>query len=714
MEWIWPAVNWLSVVICFVFAVYVMKREASNVQKYLMLTFVCGFAATVCNMVEMYADTVDVALTAAKIAYMGKLFMVLFALVFAVEFAQIKFSELPCYLLGVVDTIFLALVMTNEQHHWFYRGVHMVEKANGMLYMVTDKGPLYYIIMVEIALCIIVAVIVVINGTRGRSTESKGRAVALIALTILVITFIAAWLCYILETIDPATIVITAMEILIMISVHQYGLLDSKQIVQKSALEATQEGLIFADEKKRLVYANAFARELFGETIEKGVSLEFFFEEKEWVFDKNECHYEARVSEVRNQQGDVIQGYIMWIFDMTFLNQYTNEMIRHKEEAVNADRAKTNFLAHISHELRTPMNAIVGYAELAGKEQSTLKGISYLGNIKNAAKMLVEMMNEILDITKIESGKIEITEISYNLDKLVREVSSMMEAQTAKKGLQFNLEVDSLIPKNLVGDRGKVYEVVMNLLSNAIKYTREGSVSLRIHRVESIQGQVLLQIEVEDTGIGIKQEFFGKVFDKFSQFDREKNYDIQGSGLGLAITQYYVQLMEGEIHIESEYGKGTRFVVTLWQGIADGAIEEEEWEAVLDESITLKKAKVLVVDDNEMNCDVARGLLNCIGVEADTALSGEECLAMLKAGEEYAAILTDHMMPQMDGVELMHHIRTLGGEYEQLPIILQTANAISGVREQMLLEGFDDFIAKPIQIGELQKVLLKYLGTEEI
>ncbi|MBE5876523.1 MAG: response regulator [Lachnospiraceae bacterium] len=713
MGWIWPTINWICLIICFVFAVYIMKREASNVQKYLMLCFVCGFAASVCNMVEMYADTLEVALTAAKIAYMGKLFMVLFALVFAVEFAQIRFSELPCYLLGLIDTAFLALVMTNEHHHWFYRDVHMEEKSNGMLYMVTDKGPLYYVIMVEIALCIIAAVIVVLRGTRGQSTESKGRVVALIALSTLVIVLIASALCYILETIDPATVVITAMEILIMIGVHTYGLFDSKQIVQKSALEATQEGLIFADEKKRLIYANAFARELFGESIAKGESLAYFLEEKEWVFDKDGCHYEARVSEVRNKQGDAIQGYIMWIFDMTFINQYTSEMIRHKEEAENADRAKTNFLAHISHELRTPMNAIVGYSELAGKEQTTSKGMTYLNNIKNAAKMLIGMMNEILDITKIESGKIEITEISYNLDKLVCEVSSMMEAQTAKKGLEFGLEVDSLIPKNLIGDRGKIYEVIMNLLSNAIKYTREGSVSLRLKRLESIQGQVLLQIEVEDTGIGIKEEFFDKVFDKFAQFDREKNYDIQGSGLGLAITQYYVQLMEGEIHIESEYGKGTRFVVTLWQGIADGAVEEET-ETLFDESIILKKAKVLVVDDNEMNCDVARGLLNCMGVEADIALSGEECLAMLKDGKEYAVILTDHMMPQMDGVELMHHIRTLGEEYKQLPIILQTANAISGVREHMLHEGFDDFIAKPIQIGELQKVLLKYLGTEEI
>lgn len=712
MDNLWPGVNWLCVLICFCFTVYIMKKEASNIQKYLMLSFVCGFAASVCNMVEMYAQCVEVALTAAKIAYMGKLYMILFALVFAAEFAQIKFSGMPCYIIGLIDTILLILIMTNDRHHLFYTNVYMQEKTNGMLYMVTEKGPLYYLIMAECCICVIIAVGVVLFGTKGKSTELKGRVVLVMTLAILGVLLIATSLCHILKTIDPATVVITIMETMILVSVKTYGLLDSKQIVQQRALELTQEGLILADEKKHLIYANAVARKLFAD-VEHDFenTLEQFFQEKEWVFDKDGCHYEARVSEVRNRHGDVIQGYIVWFFDMTFINQYTNEMIRHKEEAETADRAKTNFLAHISHELRTPMNAIVGYSELAGKEQTTPKGASYLGNIRNAAKTLVGMMNEILDITKIESGKVEIIDVGYRIDKLAEEVSALIEAQATKKGLQFHMELDSRLPKSLVGDRGKVFEVIMNLLSNAVKYTRKGSVTLRIRKQECTKTQVLLQIEIEDTGIGIREEFYDKVFDKFVQFDREKNYDIQGSGLGLTIAKNYVQLMEGDINVESEYGKGTKFVVTLWQGISDEILEEEYIEAA-DEAMCLEHVKVLIVDDNEMNCDVAKGLLKCIGVEADCVLSGEECLELLKAGNVYDAILTDHMMPGMDGVELMRYIRALGGSYATVPLILQTANAISGVREEMLQEGFDDFIAKPIQIGELQKVLSKYVGNK--
>lgn len=707
---VWLAINWSCVLICFILAIYIMKKEASNVQKYLMLCFVCGFAAVICNMVELYADSVEVALTAAVIAYMGKLYMILFVLVFAAEFAQIKFSGLPCYIIGLIDTILLAVILTNDKHHLFYRDVYMVEKSNGMLYMVTEKGPMYYVILAECSLCIMIAVMVVMFGTKGRSTESKGKTVTVMSLAILLMILMAVSLCNILETVDPATPVITLMEIIILISVKTYGLLDSKQIVQQRALESTQEGLILVDEKKRLIYANAVARRLFADIeTDFGATLAQFFDEKEWVFDKEGCHYEARVSEVRNRQGDVLQGYIVWLFDMTFINQYTNDMIRHKEEAENADRAKTNFLAHISHELRTPMNAIVGYSELAGKEQTTQKGKKYLGNIRNASNMLIGMMNEILDITKIEEGKVEVTEVGYRIDKLVEEVSSLVEIQTAKKGLQFKLELDKGLPKNLLGDRSKMFEVIMNLLSNAVKYTREGSVTLKIKKLERTKTQVLVQIEIEDTGIGIREELHGRVFDKFAQFDRVKNYDIQGSGLGLAITKYYVQLMEGNITIDSEYGKGTKFVVTLWQGISDD-IEVVEDLLVTDESIHLNPAKILVVDDNEMNCDVAKGLLECIGMEVDIALSGEECLELLTKDNEYAVILTDHMMPRMDGVELLHCIRKLGGKYEELPVILQTANAISGVCEEMMKEGFDDFIAKPIQIGELQKVLAKYVG----
>lgn len=714
MNWVEPFINWFGMMACFAFCAVIVRHEASNVQKWLLLTFVCGFVTTVGNTLEYYATTQDIAMTAIKTAYIGKCYMLLFALMFAVEFTKIKIKRWQFYVLGAFDTIALGFIMTNEHHALFYREMWMVERSAGSdrLLLVASKGPLYYALMTEMILCIVWFAVIVTRGTNKASKEAKVRTIILVVCALAAMILIIGTAAGSTTVKDPTTLVITLVEILFMFSVRRYGLLDTKQVVQESALEATQEGLILVDDKKRLIYANAVARNLFMEKDwnDANLKLDDIFNEREKVFDRGGRHYEVRVSEVRSKKGRTLQGYIAWFFDMTFLNQYTSEMIRHKEESEQANQAKTNFMAHISHEIRTPLNAIIGYSELGLREREVNRLTSYIRSIKSAANTLLNMINEILDISKIESGKMELVDVEYRFDKLVQEIQSMMEAQAGRKGLKFKMEIDQSIPNSLIGDRGKLHEIMMNLISNAIKYTQEGSVTLRITSQESTQSQILLRIEVEDTGIGIKEENINKIFDKFEQFDKEKNYNIQGSGLGLSITKSYVLMMEGDIAVESEYGKGTKFIVTLWQGISDEV--EEEADDSLDSDIRIRSAKLLVVDDNELNCDVAQGILNYMGMDTDIAMSGEECLKLLEEGNNYAIILTDHMMPGMDGVELMHRIRELGGRYEKLPIVLLTANAIRGVREEMIKEGFNDFLTKPIEIGELRKVLVKYLGQE--
>ncbi len=712
MNLIEPMINWSGMVISFAFCMAIIRHQASNVQKWLMLTFICGFVTVVGNTMEFYAINVDIAMTAIKTAYIGKVYMLLFALMFGVEFTGLKISSKPFLALAILDTICLAFIMTNDHHRLFYASVELTAKANGKFFLVSEKGPLYYLVIGQMVICIFAFAYMVIRGTQKASKEARIRTALLVISAACVLVLLGSAIVGALGHFDPTTFMITVVEIIIMISVKRYGLLDTKQVVQESALEATQEGLILVDEKKRLIYANNVARSLFHDVDwnNSTLVLDDFFKERERVLDRGGRHYEARVSEVRSKKGRNLQGYIVWFFDMTFLNQYTNEMIKNKEASEQANKAKTNFLAHISHEIRTPLNAIIGYSELGLREREALRITAYLKSIKGAANTLLNMMNEILDISKIESGKMELVEIPYRFDKLVKEIQSMMEAQAGKKGLKFYMEVDHEMPNHLIGDKGKLHEIMMNLISNAIKYTPEGSVTLRVNKLEGTEKQVLLRIEVEDTGIGIEEENFDKVFEKFEQFDKEKNYNIQGSGLGLSITKSYVVMMDGSITLESEYGKGTKFIVTVWQGISD-EVEEDVGES-LDSNIRIRSAKLLVVDDNELNCDVAQGILNYMGMDTDIALSGAECLKLLEEGHNYAMILTDHMMPEMDGVELMHRIRELGGRYEKLPIILLTANAIRGVREEMIQEGFDEFLTKPIEVGELRRVLMKFLGQE--
>lgn len=704
--------NWLGLLISFIFCLAIVRKQASNVQKWLMLTFLCGFVTVIGNTMEFYASSMEVAMTAVKTAYIGKVYMLLFALLFGIEFTGTKLPKYPFLFFATLDTIFLGFIMTNDYHKWFYKTIKFISKGDKKYFLVSEKGFLYYLVLGQMILCIIAFACIVIKGFRKSSRESKIRTMLLVSSACTVVLLLGLSIGGALTHYDPTTLMITIVEIIIMVSVNRYGLLDTKQVVQESALDATQEGLILVDERKRLIYANNVAKTLFSEIRwnDNNLVLDEFFQEREWVLDKNGRHYEARVSEVRNSKGRNLQGYIVWFFDMTFLNQYTSEMIRHKEASEQANKAKTNFMAHISHEIRTPLNAIIGYSELGLREREVSRIASNLRSIKVAANTLLTMMNEILDITKIESGKMDLVEVNYRFDNLIQELQSMMEPQAIRKGLEFLVEVDPKVPKNLIGDRGKLHEIIMNLLSNSIKYTREGTVWLRIKKLESTDKEVFLCIEVEDTGIGIEEENFDKIFEKFEQFDKEKNYNIQGSGLGLSITKSYVMMMEGDITVESEYGKGAKFIVTLWQGISDEV--EEDTEDSLDSKIQIRSAKLLVVDDNELNCDVAQGILNYMGMDTDIAFSGEECLKLLAEGNNYAMILTDHMMPEMDGVELMHRIRGLGGKYENLPIVLLTANAITGVKERMIKEGFDDFLTKPIEIGDLRKVLLKYLGQQ--
>ena len=265
-------------------------------------------------------------------------------------------------------------------------------------------------------------------------------------------------------------------------------------------------------------------------------------------------------------------------------------------------------------------------------------------------------------------------------------------------------------------DRMKVQEIITNLINNGIKYTKKGSVTLRIELMDydDSSKKVMLRIEVEDTGIGIKEENFSKVFGKFEQFDKKENYNIEGTGLGLAIVKSFVEMMGGDISFVSEYGKGTKFMVNLWQEIGE---KEKTESAVYEENSAngvpeINPGRILVVDDNKLNCDVTQGILELLGMDTQITYSGADCIKKLEDGENYDLIFMDHMMPEMDGVETLDRIRNMGEEFKTLPVVLLTANAVSGIKEQMIDRGFDDYLSKPIDVDELQHVLVRFLGCK--
>ena len=403
-----------------------------------------------------------------------------------------------------------------------------------------------------------------------------------------------------------------------------------------------------------------------------------------------------------------ILNVIFAIIASNFIKKPFEKIAALKELADTANKAKSAFLRAMSHEIRTPMNAIIGMSELLQHEQLDRRQMSYVSDINTSAHSLLSIINDILDLSKIESGKFELSLVDFDFHLFTGNITSMFEYVAQKKNLVFKFESTGELPDYLFGDDIRLRQVLTNICGNAIKFTHKGSITLKVHaRPEK------LLFEVTDTGIGIRKEDMAELFDAFSQADTQVNRNITGTGLGLAISKSFVEMMGGVITVDSEYGQGTSFTVTipLVRGNKNNVKPDEDLKKVQD--FIAPGANVLVVDDNEFNLKVAVGLLNLYQIDAKTALSGIEAIEMMQQND-FDIVFMDHMMPEMDGIEATHEIRKLCGEDKNLMIIALTANAFQGAQEMFLENGFNGFLTKPINVKTLNETLDKWLPPEKI
>ena len=390
-----------------------------------------------------------------------------------------------------------------------------------------------------------------------------------------------------------------------------------------------------------------------------------------------------------------------------------------KEQAQAANRVKSDFLANMSHEIRTPINAIMGMNEMILREEENQEIYGYASSVHVAANTLLTIVNDILDFSKIESGKMEIIPTEYELGSLINDSYNMVAERLGKKGLESEVLCEETLPRILRGDEVRIRQIFTNLLTNAVKYTETGKVTINVKG--TMQGDCLqLILQVKDTGIGIKPENLDKLFHKFERLDTSRNYNIEGTGLGLSITHQLVELMHGSIQVQSVYGEGSCFTVTLPQTIVDytpiGRINDYHAVAMTGyrESFRAPQGRILVVDDVEMNLMVIRNLLKRTQLQIDTAMSGQQCLNMVRQ-KAYDVIFMDHMMPEMDGVQTLEQMKAMPDSLNKdTPVIMLTANALTGMREEYLKLGFRDYLAKPIQGNRLEKLLIKYLPSEKV
>lgn len=627
-------------------------------------------------------------------------------------------------ILAVISFLSLPVVVFN----WdglFYREVRWVAAVNmgGFHYISLSYGPLYVFftiahIIIPYVLCIS-TLMRAIHGSAGRQVNRQYRMI--LAFSTLPVIVLITYVCKFIKIFDftPVTLTISmAMVVIVVWSRRNY---DFRHLAAEKVLESMGDGVIALDDYDRLVSYNRAAANIFtslraherGENIRvvEGFREEMLNEDIPQSFSINGQHYESHSKHIRDENGK-IQGCVILILDMTDIKAYINEIKRVRRQAEKASIAKSEFLANMSHEIRTPMNAIIGLNDIIMEECGDTEIYTHAKDVQSAAKNLLTIINDILDLSKVEAGKMELVNVNYYIKTMVDEVIGMMDMAASQRGLVLKYECDETIPCRYNGDDGRIKQILINILSNAVKFTKKGYVRAYITgKPGRNEDEELLTFFVEDTGCGIREEDLEKIFEDFRQVDSKRNRSVEGTGLGLAIVKHLVELMEGTIKVESTYGKGTMVTITIPQRIVDRRPVSEmpeipRAEQSITDMFTAPGVKVLIVDDNVINRKVARGFLKNYAFDLTEAESGPEAIELVRA-TRYDLIFMDHMMPGMDGIEAAEIIRRDCGENGTAPVIVAlTANAMEGMREHFLEHGFQDFIAKPLDRKALNQLLL--------
>ena len=722
------ALEWFGISLIFVALFLLLNGNGAQEQK-LLIFIMCG--ALIQNtgyLLELTAPAVEAAMTAVTVENVGSLFTPLCYSWFIYTYCYAPPPKKLLYALFSINFLTLPVVFFN----WngiFYRGFQWLSTADGFHYVSIAYGPLYVVsLATRILIPYLLSILTLTRAIRLRSDQQVSRQYrTILIITTLPIILLVAYICKWIKVFDltPVTFAISmAMVVIVVWSRRNY---DFRHLAAEQVLESLGDGVIALDDHDRLVSYNRAASHIFttlpthkmGENIRvvEDFREEMLNERVPWSFSINGQHYECHSKQITDESGRR-QGCVILILDMTDTKAYINEIKRVRQQAEMANTAKSEFLANMSHEIRTPMNAIIGMNDIIMEECSDPSIYTYAKDVQSAAKNLLAIINDILDLSKVEAGKMELVYTDYCLKTVVGEVVSMMDMAASKRGLVMKYECDETIPCRYNGDEGRIKQILINIINNAIKFTKEGYVRVQVSGEPGRnEDQEVITFQVEDTGCGIRQEDLAKIFEDFRQVDSKKNRSVEGTGLGLAIVKHLVELMNGAIHVESVYGEGTTFTITIPQKIVDRrsiAEAPDASQAGMErvETFTAPGVKVLIVDDNAVNRKVARNFLKNYAFDLDEAESGPEAIELVRQ-TRYDIIFMDHMMPGMDGIEAAGIIRRDCGENGTSPaIIALTANAMEGMRQKFLSQGFQDFIAKPLDRKALGQLLTRWVPEE--
>lgn len=734
-------VNFVIALECFgicltiVALLLLLNGEGAREQKLLILIMSGTLVQNIGYLLELTAPTVEAAVTAVTVENVGSTFVPLCYCWFLYIYCYMSPPKKLLRVLSVISFFSLPTVFFNW-NGLFYQEVRWLADDSGFYHVSITYGPLYIFFMfTRIVIPYSLCIYTLVHAIHERSDRQVNHQYwTILGISTLPVIMLAAYVFKLVKVFDltPVTLAISmSMVVIVVWSRRNY---DFRHLAAEKVLESLGDGVISLDDHDRLVSYNRAAANIFthlpshklGENIRvvEDFREEMLNEDIPQSFSINGQHYESHSKHIIDENGK-IQGCVILILDMTDIKAYINEIKRVRRQAEKANIAKSEFLANMSHEIRTPMNAIIGLNDIIMEECGDTEIYAHAKDVQSAAKNLLAIINDILDLSKVEAGKMELVPVDYYIKVMADEVMGMMDMAASQRGLILKYECDKRIPCGYNGDDGRLKQILLNILSNAIKFTSKGYVRAYITGKpgKNAEEEVLI-FYVEDTGCGIREEDLSKIFEDFRQVDSKRNRSAEGTGLGLAIVKHLVELMGGTIEVKSTYGKGTTVTIMIPQKIVDHRPVSEmpelpQTEQKITDSFTAPGVKVLIVDDNVINRKVARGFLKNYAFDLTEAASGPEAIELVREAR-YDLIFMDHMMPGMDGIEAAEIIRRDCGENGTTPVMIAlTANAMEGMREHFLRCGFQDFIAKPLDRKELNQLLLhwvpeKYRNTEDV
>ena len=713
------------------------------------------------------SQNVTEATLALKISYLGSIWQPFFLYLIVSHLCSMELPHWSYIVLILLGLLILGLVFTMGYSTLYYRSMHL-ESVRGSTVLVREYGPLHSLHLMYLLLYVLLLTDAIRWGSRHRNRISFGYSKILLGLLILNLSM------YMLKIVLRSKFDFVSYGFVISCGTLLYvsrrmHIYDADAILAMDSDSSSSFGIVLLDPQLRFMGASHGIRSVIPGMAElalespvpQDASPECSLLVK-WaggfrngdldeicILDVGAKSYRCSIDTYFNRRHSArnFLGYVIYLQDETLMQNHVktvrsyneslvakerelenlNISLKHSMEAAQqANVAKSQFLAKMSHELRTPINAVLGMNEMILRENKDASIAEYAENIKSAGNALLSQINDILDFSKIESGKLELISADYRISDILADVVLLLCDKATSKGLKFVLDVDKNIPDGLHGDEVRLRQVLVNILNNAVKYTEKGSVELSVSMQDTaIDDEVLLTFHVRDTGIGIRREDLPKIFSPFHRIEERRIRTVEGSGLGMSITKQLLEMMGSRLEVESVYGKGSDFYFSVRQkvwnrepvGNFDGQKHHREEVKPAAELFHAPDAHILVVDDTPMNLTVVRELLKRTMVQIDTAADGEQSLELLKKNA-YNIVFMDHLMPGMDGVDTLHEIQLAAQDMNidfpnrDTPVIILTANAIAGVREKFLSEGFADYLSKPVNPRLLEGMLLKYLPPE--